>query len=129
MKLVLVTSNRFGIASDCLVALRESERSEVQCVILCHRARAGLLQSLWKKMKKIGQVGIVGSLIGIYMRRFFEKHPTEEIEDLCKRLDVPFFASPGTNSDETAQLLRRFMPDVALSLGNGYIAQKIFSLP
>ncbi len=72
---------------------------------------------------------MLGALIGIYMRRFFDRHRTEELETLCARIGVPFFVTPSTNSEETAWLFRHFAPDLGLSLGNGYIARRIFELP
>jgi methionyl-tRNA formyltransferase len=129
MKLAILTSNRFGLASDCLAALHDSDRCRVVGVILCCSVQASRQRALWKTLKKIKRVGVLGVLTGMYMRRFFDKHRTEEIETLCRRLGVPFVLSRFTNSEETAGLLRRFEPDLGLSLGNGYIAQRIFELP
>jgi methionyl-tRNA formyltransferase len=129
MKLVILTSNRFALPSDCLAALHDSDRCEVVSVILCRRAQVNRRRALWKKLKKVRRIGLFGALIGLYMRRFFTKHRSEELETLCARLGVPFLVTPFTNSEETAKLLREFAPDLVLSLGNGYIARKIFELP
>jgi methionyl-tRNA formyltransferase len=131
MRLVILTSNRFGLASPCLAALCESEHCKVVGVILCRGPQASRLRALWGKLKKTRRIGLPGTLIGIYMRRFFNAHVyrTEEMEGLCARLGVPFFVSPFTNSEQTARVLRELAPDLALSIGNGYIARRIYELP
>jgi methionyl-tRNA formyltransferase len=131
MRLVILTSNRLGLASPCLAALCESERCKIAGIILCRRAQASRLRALWRKLKKTRRIGLPGTLIGIYMRRFFNAHVhrTEEMEALCARLGVPFFVSPFTNSEQTAGILRELTPDLAVSIGNGYIARRICELP
>jgi methionyl-tRNA formyltransferase len=129
MRLVVLTSNRFGLASICLTALHDSDRCKVAGVVLCRKARGNGLRAVWKKVKKAGTIGLLGTVIGLYMRRFFAKYPTEELETLCARLGVPFFVRHATNCEETASLLRQLSPDLGLSLGNGYIARRIFELP
>jgi methionyl-tRNA formyltransferase len=129
MRLVILTSSQFGLPSTCLAALHESDRCKVVGVVFCRRAQGNRLRAIWKKVKKIRRIGLLGALIGTYMCRFFERYQTEELEKLCTRLGVPFFVTPFTNSEETARLLRHLAPDLGLSLGNGYLARRIFELP
>src|ERR1700761_8319391 len=80
------------------------------------------------------RIGLLGALNGIRIRKWFavtavDGRPIEDIEAVCRKYNVPFSSSHGINSAETMELIRSAGADLGLSLGNSYIAQKVFSIP
>src|ERR1700741_4524778 len=52
-----------------------------------------------------------------------------DLASLSEHLSVPVFETECTNSDETVRLFKDADADLGLSLGNGYISTKIFTIP
>jgi methionyl-tRNA formyltransferase len=129
MKLLLLTADRFDLASDCLLALQQSDMCSVVQVILCRRTYASRWQAWRQRARKIRQIGPLGAVVGLVMRRWYESLPHADLAASCVRLGIPFAEVPFTNSEETARLIARCAPDLGLSVGNGYISRRIFQLP
>lgn len=129
MKLVVLTSYRHGIAAECLPALLESTECSVACVIVSRGNARSRARRLQRKIGKTMRIGLLGALNGIRMRRWFDYPPTGDVVELCGRLGVPAFETDQTNSDETVRLMREAGADLGLSLGNSYIAERVFSIP
>ncbi len=129
MKLVVLTSFRFGPASTCLPALLESEKCSVARVIVSRAKPSSRARHLRQKAKKVIQIGLLGALNGLRMRAWYEGGPTADVVETCRRLGIPVFETDVTNSDETVRLMMEAKADLGLSLGNGYIAQRVFSVP
>jgi hypothetical protein len=51
------------------------------------------------------------------------------LNDIGREFGFPVIEVPNVNSDESAIALRRLEPDVALSLGNRVISERIFTIP
>lgn len=129
MKLVVLTSNRHGLAAPCLDELVKSPDCTVACVILAGGGTSSRLRRLRRKLRKILAIGPLGALNGIRMRAWFRTAGDDDLEAVCARLGVPLHRTEGVNSAATVRLLEREEPDLGLSLGNGYIAPKVFSIP
>ena len=129
MKLVLLTSYRMGAASECLPLLFESRQCDVARVIVTRGKAASHARRLRQKVKKAMRIGLLGALNGIRMRSWYDGPPTADIVELCGRMGIPVFETDQTNSDETVRLMQEAGADIGLSLGNGYIAQRVFSAP
>ncbi len=129
MKLVLLTSFRFGVASICLPVLAQSKMCSVAMVIVSRGRASSRLQHLRRKTRKVKQVGILGALNGIRMRAWYYGPPSDDIVELCWRLGIPVFETDRTNSDEVVRLLGMAGAELGLSLGNSYIAERVFSVP
>ena len=129
MKLVVLTSYRFGIASTCLPVLLESGKCSITRVIVSRGKAASRTRRLRQKVKKVMRIGLLGALNGIRIRAWYGGVPTADIVGLCGRLGIPVFEVDQTNSDETVRLMRDAEADLGLSLGNGYIAERVFSVP
>lgn len=127
-RIVILTSSRFGIAADCLPELCGSPQLSVAGVIV-----AGAPRRSWRrvrlKLRKLLRIGIGGALNGIRMRGWYAGAQTPDVGCLCARHGVPLFEVPHINSDETVEVLKSLEPDLGLSLGNSYIACRIFNLP
>lgn len=130
MRVVILTSGRFGTAPRCLPELMKSDRIDVVSVIL---ASGGVTPNrkklIFRKLKKVARIGLFGALNGIRMRSWYGSGPTEDIESLCETHGIPFHQTEFINSDRTAELFTDADAELGLSLGNSYIAERIFSLP
>ncbi len=86
------------------------------------------------KLKKTLKVGLLGALNGIRMRKWYSndlsKYITiENIEQKCLHEQIVFKKIETINSESTVDLFKTANADLAISLGNGYIPKKIFSIP
>lgn len=129
MKLLVLTSNRFGTASNCLPAIHESRECSITHVIVSRGLDHNRVRTWRRKLKKTLEIGVLGALNGIRMRSWYEGQPTADLMELCECFGIPVFETDYTNSDETVRLFREATPDLGLSLGNGYISHRIFSIP
>jgi methionyl-tRNA formyltransferase len=128
MKLVILTSDRFGTASNCLPTIYESRECRVSRVIIS-RGLSSNRELLWRrKLKKIRKIGVLGALNGIRMRSWYQGGATD-LMLLCGRLGIPVCETDCTNSEETVRLFHESNPDLGLSLGSGYISQTVFGVP
>lgn len=128
-RVVILTSSRFGSASNCLPALVDHPGVEVAMVVHCLAQFVSRRRKLLRDLRKIRRIGIGGTAVGLAIRPWFVGQPTEDLESLCRRLEVPFEVSPRTNADETVELFRRSGADLGLSLANGMIFPKVFRVP
>jgi methionyl-tRNA formyltransferase len=129
VKVLVLTSSRFGIASRCLPALSQSPQIEVIGVVLAGAARRNLKKQVARKLRKTLKIGLLGALNGLRLRRWYADQETEDLRDCAKRFAVPWFQVPGLNSEETIATFRRLSPDLGISLNNSYIAAKVFTIP
>jgi len=128
MKLIVLTSDRFGTASNCLPIIHASRECRITRVIIS-RGRTPDRGRLWgRKLKKIKQIGLLGALNGIRMRSWYQRDETDLVS-ICERLGIPVFETDCTNSEETVGLFKDAIADLGLSLGNGYISHRVFSVP
>jgi methionyl-tRNA formyltransferase len=98
-------------------------------VILAHGGSPGRSR-LWKrKLAKIWRIGPLGALNGIRMRDWFVDREAPDIGEVCRRHGVPLLETPFLNCDQTRRLMREANADLGLSLGNGYIAESVYSIP
>jgi methionyl-tRNA formyltransferase len=134
MKIIVLTSSRYGTAAHHLSYLIENKSCEISMVIL----NQGILNNKSKyyksKFRKIIKIGLLGALNGIRMRKWFNQDISEfekigELEDICSSNNIPFFTTPNINSQYTIDLFKNANVDLGLSIGNGYIGQKVFSIP
>ena len=129
MKLVVLTSRRFGIASSCILALAESRECTVTGVIVSRGRAANRVRRFRQKAKKTMRIGLLGALNGLRMRSWYEDTPATDVVELCGRLGIPVFQTDRTNSDETVRLMRESEAELGLSLGNSYIAERVYAIP
>ena len=133
MRVVVLTSARRGTASHHLLVLVGSPHYTVVRVILAGaptRPKGGLM----KKLRKVLRIGPLGALMGYRMRAWYTTDvqalsPMEDIDVLCERFGIELVTSPWVNHPDTVTAMKEANPDVALSLGNGYIASRVFMLP
>ncbi|MEO9069531.1 MAG: formyltransferase family protein [Ginsengibacter sp.] len=134
MKVVILTSSKYGTAGNHLPYLIESNLAEITMVIFNQGEILKKRKFYNNKILKIFRIGVLGALNGIRMRKWFDVSMTDDreiksIEDISKHYSIPYFETPMINCETTQELFRKSGADLGISLGNGYIGQKIFSIP
>ncbi len=134
MKVVILTSSLHGTAAHHLPFLLKESGIKITMVIYSE----GLVKNKKKwylaKLNKIVQIGFLGALNGRQIRKWYTSNlkqyaQIENLQSICQRADIPFYKTSTINSEETIALFNRAQADIGISLGNGYISQKIFNIP
>jgi methionyl-tRNA formyltransferase len=131
-RVVVLSSQRVGFASYCLPALLASPRIEVAAVLFSEGVTRKSWQKRWRKLKKTLDIGVLGALNGVRMRRWYQlddRLRLEPLDELAARSGVPFKVTASLFDQRAAELCRSASADVGLSLGNGYIPERVFSAP
>jgi methionyl-tRNA formyltransferase len=79
-------------------------------------------------------MGLLGSINAVRMRGWFKKDverilKIERIDRLAKQLNLRLERTLAINSQRTIDLFREAKADIGISLGNGYIDKRVFSVP
>lgn len=129
MKVIVLTCERRGTASKCLPVLCKNKNIKVDRVILAQAVSPGWKKLFRSKVKKIFNIGILGTLNGIRIRDWYRDGEADDLVDVCNVHNVSFFETEFINCEETRKLFAESRADLGLSLGNGYIPKSVFSLP
>lgn len=127
-RIVVVTCLRYDMASFCLPALAACDELDVCGVVLATGGGVNRWRERKRKIKKVLRIGVLGALNGIRMRKWYNRD-YRDIEDVCRECNVRLYQVPSTNGLEMADVLQKMDADLGVSLGNGYIAPRIFSIP
>ncbi|MES2618289.1 MAG: formyltransferase family protein [Bacteroidota bacterium] len=134
MRVVILTSGLYGTASHHLKYLLANSKAEIAMVVFNEGHVRNKQAKIIKKIKKIFQIGPLGALNGIRMRKWFNEDTnkyleTENIKEICIKHNIPFRTTNTINCITTQDLFVEARADLGISLGNGYIGSKIFSIP
>jgi methionyl-tRNA formyltransferase len=134
MKILVLTSARFGTASHHLSYLCGKKNCEIAMVILNEGSAVSKGKRFIRVIKKTWMIGLIGAINGVRMRKWYTKDVHEsmsfgDIEEICKINKIPFFITPAINSEITRDLFVKAQADLGISLGNGYIGKRVFSIP
>lgn len=129
MKLIILTSSSHGTASRLLKELNNNPNLEITTVVHAHGVSPNKKRLLTKKIRKIIKIGILGALNGIRIRKWYSYHNVIHIEELCNELNIKYEKVNFINTKSTVELFKNSRADLGLSLGNGYIGKKVFSIP
>jgi methionyl-tRNA formyltransferase len=129
IRVVVLTCLRRDIASRCLPALCANKNISVVRVILAHGGSPGRSKVWKRKLAKIWRIGPLGALNGVRMRDWFVDPDAPDIAEACREHGVPIVETPYINCETTRAMMREANADLGLSLGNGYIAESVFSIP
>jgi methionyl-tRNA formyltransferase len=124
-----MTGHQRGIASRCLPALCAAPDLEVVAVVFVEGGGGDRGRRLRRRIRKVWKIGPIGALNGLRLRGWYADPESEDVEVLAASHGVPFYRTPATNDPRTVEVFREARPDVGLSLGNGYIAERVFSVP
>lgn len=134
IEVVILTSSNYGVAAHHLPFLLQSEKVKIKAVIVSKGILLNKNKFYKNKLKKMFKIGFFGTINGIRMRKWYNKNmlkiqPIQSLEMQCLEFKIPYHVVNSTNSDETKELFKQANATVGLSLGNGYISKKIFSIP
>jgi methionyl-tRNA formyltransferase len=134
MRLVILTGFLNGLASLCVPYLATEPEVEIAGIIYNQGHSPKSWKNRKRKIKKVLNIGILGAINGIKMRPWFKNDVYNRLnvvslDVLAKQLNIKFESTPTINCKNTANLLTEFNADLGISLGNGYIGEKIFSTP
>jgi methionyl-tRNA formyltransferase len=128
MKVVVLTSKTRGLVVRCLPVLGSSPQIEVAAVILA-RHSAPARRRLARKLRKAWRIGIAGAVNGVRIRSWFADDGTPQLHEVCEAHDVPLWQTDLINSQEAVEFLDRTGADLGVSIGNSYIAPRVFTIP
>ena len=134
INVIVLTCSNQGSASVQLAELIKSKKIKIKSVVLSRGNIVNKRKYYTRKIKKAFNIGLFGVLNGIRMRKWYSTdtrkyYDSESIVDLCERHMIPLKLTPSINCLQTIQYFKNANADIGLSLGNGYIASKIFSIP
>ncbi|MDB4693876.1 formyltransferase family protein [Flavobacteriales bacterium] len=135
-KVGIITSFDRGVAAHHVQKLHAflPENFEISCVIQATNPPSRK-RSFWRrKILKFLKIGIIGTLNGIRMRPWFNARVEDrlnipELQTICSQVECECIQVAQLNSDETRIVLTDYDLDIAISLGNGFIAPSVFSIP
>lgn len=131
-RVLVVSSQLKGFGSFCLPALLASPKIEVTGVVYGEGLALKPWQKRWRKLKKTIDIGVLGALNGVRMRGWYdlaERLSLQRLDEISRDHGVPFETTPSMFGGRTADLCRAAGADVGLSLGNGYIPERVYSVP
>ena len=129
MRVIVLTSGRFSIASNVLSILCENKNIEIVKVVLAHGVSPNKKKNIKRKIFKIFQIGFLGALNGIRIRKWYIHKNADDIYSICQKFIIELSETPFINCNTTKELFQESNADLGLSLGNGYIPESVFSIP
>ena len=134
INVIILTSSSKGFASAQLTELVKSERIKVKSVVISQGLIPNRIKHFKRKISKAFKIGLFGVLNGIRMRKWYTDDTInymnlQSIESLCAKHNIPLNVTPTVNCKQTIEYFNNANADLGLSLGNGYIGKKIFSIP
>jgi len=134
MRIIILTSTLSGTAAHHLPYLVNNKNIEIALVVYCKRKTLNKKKYYKRKISKMFKIGILGTLNGIRMRKWFNRYVSEYIEfhniiAVCDEHKIPVRMVDTINSQETISIFKDAQADVGISLGNGYISSKVYSIP
>ena len=134
LEVIILTSDDFGLAAHHLPFLLKSEKIKIKGVIVSKGIIINKKKYFKNKFAKMIKIGFFGTLNGIRMRKWYSDDllkldPIQSLYSQCLNNGIPYHVVNSTNSEETQWLFKQAKASVGLSLGNGFISKKIFSIP
>ena len=131
---IILTCSRKGSASIQLNELIKSKKIKIKSVVLSEGNIPNRRKYFKRKIKKAFKIGLFGVLNGIRMRKWYSIETRkycnpQSIVDICEKHSIPLNITPSVNCFQTVKYFQETEADIGLSLGNGYIGSKIFSIP
>ena len=134
MKVIILTTSVYGTTGHHLPVLHSYKDVEIAMVVVSEGQINKNKSYYLRRVNKILKIGFLGAMNGVKMRKWYNEDVNKycrigNAEEYCKQHNIPFKRVPSTNSEETVKLFKEAGADVGLSLGNGYISMKVFSVP
>lgn len=138
MRYAIVVSTRRNYAGLYVEheVVRRPVGSTLAAVVLCRGelSEAARRRLRRRRLRKALRLGIVGTLNGVRMRRWYgqalaERFGAPDIGEACARGGVPLIEIPGFHDPAAQERVRSLELDLGVSMGNGYIPRAFFSIP
>jgi methionyl-tRNA formyltransferase len=134
MKVIILTSSIQGTASHHLKYLLKEKNLTISMVVYNEGKITKKYKYIAKKLRKMARIGLLGTINGIRMRKWFGENISNYTEignivEICRINNIPFYNTASINSAKTVDLFNKSRADIGLSLGNGYIGMKVFNIP
>ena len=134
MKVIILTTSEYGTTGHHLPVLHQCKGIEIAAVVVSMGQISKNKGHYLKRIKKILKIGLLGAMNGVKMRKWYNEDVSKyckigNAEEYCQQHNIPFKRVPFTNSGETVKAFKDAGADIGLSLGNGYISKKVFSIP
>ena len=127
LRVALMTSGPVGGSGVVLDRLTRVREIEIACLIVSETVVAK--RSRTKMLKKVWKIGLLGALNGIRIRKWFGHDMRTDAREVARTHGIPIVTVPRVNCDETVAALRQYAPDLGISVGNSYIASRVFTVP
>ena len=125
--IVILTGGRNGMASWCLPRLVSDKRFKVAGVIFSRSEIVNKKRHVLRRLKKILRIGVLGALNGIRIRKWYHDS-AEDLFEVCKKYSIPLYQVSSLYGKDLPALLNHLHPDLGVSLGNGYIPERVFTM-
>ena len=134
MKVIILTTSVHGTTGHHLPVLHNCKGLEIAMVVVSEGQINKDKSYYLRRIKKVLKIGILGAMNGVKMRKWYNEGANKyckigNAEEYCRQHNIPFRRVPSTNSEETVKIFKDTGADIGLSLGNGYISKKVFSVP
>jgi len=128
MKLIILTSSKNGLPCLAVRAL-QSHGLSIERIVFSKGEIINPRTQMLRKLRKTYAIGVLGAINGVRIRKWFQEVPTPDIFTVANECQIPLFETPTVNCQRTHELFVEAEADLGLSLGNSYIAERIFSVP
>jgi len=135
LNVAIITSSAWGSAAHHLpVLLQEAKNYRISTVLLNTASTPKNGRWAKRKIKKVLNIRPLGALIGWRMRQWYTSDVTAivditSLDETASNSNLELQRLDGLNSRTMQEALEACGADVAISLGNGFIAPRIFSTP
>lgn len=129
MRVVVLTGIRRGAASACLPLLAARPEIDVAMVVVSENVAAGRGRRLRRDLRKIRRIGVLGALVGLYLRTWNPEPPVPDVEEVARGLGIPVETTPRFGCERTRELVRRSGAELGLVLGAPILGPSLFEIP
>jgi methionyl-tRNA formyltransferase len=133
MRIIILTSLSEGIASLCLPGLVSEPNIEIAMVVYNTSKKKDYKKAISRSVRKIRRIGVLGALNGIRIRPWFSESYRNmgvlSLEEIVDKHTIRLERTPTVNCQRTVDLFKEAQVDLGISLGNGYIGRRVFSVP
>jgi methionyl-tRNA formyltransferase len=134
MKVIILTSSLLGPAAHHLPFLLDHGKVKPALVIVAGSLVGNRRRHYVRKFHKTRKIGLLGALNGIRMRKWYGAEVVRQarirpLDQICMERGIPLHRTPHVNDEQTRALFASSGADLAISLDNGYIAERVFSVP
>lgn len=127
LRVAILTSGPVGNTGNVVARIAQMREVEIACIIVSDES--AFRPNKMRRLKKIAKIGLLGALNGYRIRPWFAQDAGLDARDVAKENGIPCITVPKVNHEVTRQTLESHGVDLGISLCNGYIGSKVFTIP